>query len=321
LRREARVAERLIQTRSLSPPIDIHRVAEEFADIEYTRIPTNCDGLVVGLRRRKPLVLVDNGQHETRQRFTLAHELGHILLPWHIGNFACDTGRAGTEAAWAKIDDEPEANGFAAELLVPAQWLKELIAERGDERVGPLTEAVLAAGVSTWVACFRLVERLPSGHVYAVVDSANAVLHSGQTELTGIDPPERGKELQRARLDPFASQIEEVAFGTRTIIWWTFRDGAGDFVVPTGVSRDLLLELAKRHATPSEPVNRIRQRCGGAIGYAFGLALKEGETSSLQLRARFRGRFARTRDNFPPGLLADSDFDKWISMRAAELGK
>jgi IrrE N-terminal-like domain len=320
LRREARVAERLIHTRSLNPPIDIHRVAEEFADVEYTSIPTNCDGLVVGLGRRKPLVLVDNGQHETRQRFTLAHELGHILLPWHIGNFACDTGQAKTEAAWANTDDEPEANGFAAELLVPAQWLDELIAERGDERVGPLTDAVLASGVSTWVTCFRLVERLPSGHVYAVVDSAATVLHSGQTELTGIDPPNRGRELQRARLDAFASQIEEITFGTRTIIWWTFRDGEGDFVAPPGDSRDLLLELARRYATPSEPVDRIRQRCGGAIGYAFGLARKEGETSNSQLRARFRGRFARTRENFPPGLLADPDFDRWISMRAAELG-
>jgi uncharacterized protein DUF955 len=314
LRREVKAAERLVSKYALKPPIDVWELAREFAEVEVDNIPTQCDGLVVGLDRPRPLVLIDGTQHETRQRFTLAHELGHILLPWHVGNFVCDTH----EGDWSVRADEPEANRFAAELLVPGAWLRDLVAARSDDQVGPLTNSVLAAGVSTWVACFRLAETLPPGHVYAVTDPAGEVLISGQSNLTSSEVPKRGEKLRHERLDRFAGQVEKVQIGTRTITWWSFRTAEGTISAPAGDAGEVLRELAERHATPSLGVQRIRQSFGGIIGVANDRAKREGVTDAAGLYARFKSRFVQDR-KLPSEMLEDPDFDNWLRMRASEL--
>jgi hypothetical protein len=96
LRREQRIAAHVVKRFGLTPPVDVQRVVRTFADIERDWIPGACDGLVLGLHapRRRPLVLLKRGRPLVRERFTLAHELGHILLPWHIGDgFPCETSR------------------------------------------------------------------------------------------------------------------------------------------------------------------------------------------------------------------------------------
>lgn len=314
MRREVKAAERLVSKYALKPPVDVWGLAQEFAEVEVDNIPTQCDGLVVGLDRRRPLVLIDGTQHETRQRFTLAHELGHILLPWHVGNFVCDTH----EGDWSARADEPEANQFAAELLVPRAWLRDLVAARSDDQVGPLTNAVLAAGVSTWVACFRLAEALPAGHVYAVTDPAGEVLISGQSDLTSSEVPKRGEKLRRERLDRFAGQVEKVQMGTRTITWWSFRTSEGTVSAPAGDTREVLRELAERHATPSLSVRSIQQSFGGIIGVANDRAKREGVTDAAGLYARFKSRFVQDR-KLPSEMLEDPGFDNWLRMRASEL--
>lgn len=312
--REAKAAERLVSKYALKPPIDVWALAREFAEVEVDKIPTQCDGLVVGLERRRPLILVDGTQHETRRRFTVAHELGHILLPWHIGTFVCDTH----EGDWSARAEEPEANRFAAELLVPGGWLRDLVAARSDDQVGPLTDAVLEAGVSTWVACFRLAEALPPGHVYAVTDPAGEVLISGQSDLSSSEVPERGEKLGRERLDRFASKVEQVQMGTRTITWWTFRTPEGTVSAPPGDAGEVLRELAERHVTANLSVRYIQQSFGGIIGVANDRAKREGVTDAAGLYARFRSRFVKDR-KLPKKMLEDPDFDSWLRMRASEL--
>ena len=305
----------------LRPPVDVEELARNFADVEYDSIPGSCDGLVLGLggQRRKPLILIERAHHETRQRFTLAHELGHLLLPWHLGgNFACDTSGDQVEA-WEASSYEPEANRFAAELLVPAAWLDQQIAERGDDSVADLVSGVLSAGVSTWVASFRLAERLPSGHVFAVVDSTGTVLLSGQTKGTGIGPPAQGQPLERGRLDRFAEHVEEVGTASRTIIWWTYRGASEEFDVPKGDSGAVLQGLAQRYGSTEEPAKRIVQRCGGILGFANGAARDRGETDPASLYPYFKGRFAKDR-GLPDGLTEDPEFDLWLRLRANELG-
>lgn len=56
---------------------------------------------------RPPIMLVNSGLSSDRQRFTVAHELGHLVM--HV--------MPGTE-------QEKEANAFAAEFLAPAEEIK-----------------------------------------------------------------------------------------------------------------------------------------------------------------------------------------------------
>jgi Zn-dependent peptidase ImmA (M78 family) len=69
---------------------------------------------------------VNSSQHENRQRFTIAHELGHYLL--HKGtklhfdeDFRIDYRDATSSDATKR--EEVEANGFAAALLMPERIL------------------------------------------------------------------------------------------------------------------------------------------------------------------------------------------------------
>jgi Zn-dependent peptidase ImmA (M78 family)/transcriptional regulator with XRE-family HTH domain len=85
------------------------------------------DGLIVELSTG-PVIWVNHLQAETRQRFTLAHELGHYLLR-HIDKFYIDFGGELSPAVTGghpKYDWRAEraANDFAANLLMPASTVR-----------------------------------------------------------------------------------------------------------------------------------------------------------------------------------------------------
>ncbi len=69
---------------------------------------------------RHIVILLNDKQHRHRKRFTLAHEIGHILLGHDPAIF---DGESIIEArqAW----QETEANRFASELLLPVPELKK----------------------------------------------------------------------------------------------------------------------------------------------------------------------------------------------------
>lgn len=100
------------------------------------------------------ILWVNGTQALPRQRFTLAHELGHIRCA-HDGRVAVDTWE--TVGGRTTTPHEIEANAFAAELLIPAAALDDLLADAG----GPTLEhvVILAAGFGTSasVALYRLV--------------------------------------------------------------------------------------------------------------------------------------------------------------------
>lgn len=309
----------------LAPPVDLDRVVRDFADVEHDDVPAGCDGLVISLHgpRPRPLVILDRAQSPVRRRFTLAHELGHILLPWHLGStLACNANQSLFDVEGDHVADaEREANRFAADLLVPPAWLADHVAEVRDERVEPLLQALVAAHVSAHVACLRLLEILPPGHVFAMLDRTGSVALSGQTPETRIPPPPRGVAPERSLLDRFAAHVEEIRFGPWLVIWWTFRsadDQPGDD--DRRRSTEILDALMARHAADAEDESRLRLALSGVIGAANGDARRQGDTSAGSLHARFRGRFAKTR-NLPAALLEDADFETWLRKRAADLAR
>jgi Zn-dependent peptidase ImmA (M78 family) len=62
-----------------------------------------------------PVIVVNSRDRRTRQRFTLAHELGHYFLRHRRKSFAEPGGKSPLER---------EANRFAASLLMPAAWVR-----------------------------------------------------------------------------------------------------------------------------------------------------------------------------------------------------
>jgi Zn-dependent peptidase ImmA (M78 family) len=72
------------------------------------------------------IIAVNRLHPVTRQRFTMAHELGHLILN-HKGNFFIDRGLINyrdSKSGTGEDIQEREANAFAAELLMPEEMLK-----------------------------------------------------------------------------------------------------------------------------------------------------------------------------------------------------
>ncbi len=62
-------------------------------------------------------IAYNQSQHSHRQRFTVAHEIGHLLLGHTSENSVFDLD--------SKKPEEAEANQFAAELLMPEDMFKK----------------------------------------------------------------------------------------------------------------------------------------------------------------------------------------------------
>ncbi|MBX2989895.1 MAG: ImmA/IrrE family metallo-endopeptidase [Bacteroidetes bacterium] len=121
-RKSAAAAQALLSrlARDLHPPIDVERLASMlgFQIVTIQSVRDELSGLV---SPKHKIIGVNANHHHRRQRFTLAHELGHIILN-HPPESRCSLHEI------AELNREADA--FASELLVPTQLLKPLLASR-----------------------------------------------------------------------------------------------------------------------------------------------------------------------------------------------
>jgi Zn-dependent peptidase ImmA (M78 family)/DNA-binding XRE family transcriptional regulator len=119
------------------PPINVKTLAEECGALVLSYpFEDDLSGLVVELDGGAAIG-VNDGQAWVRQRFTIAHELGHYLLGHHE-RFHIDLGRGDSDGTPPGYDwiSERAANDFAAELLMPARLLHQF--DDGERSAGDL---------------------------------------------------------------------------------------------------------------------------------------------------------------------------------------
>jgi Zn-dependent peptidase ImmA (M78 family) len=125
------VRDLLTKNRVTRPPVPVDDIArEEGAEIVINRFNKEISGLLLRANG-KVIIGVEKTQPPTRQRFTISHELAHLLL--HDGeevrvdtNFRINL--RSPESSTAEDIEEIEANAFAASLLMPEAFLKEDLA-------------------------------------------------------------------------------------------------------------------------------------------------------------------------------------------------
>jgi IrrE N-terminal-like domain len=148
------------------PPVDVEEIAEmlHLPVVHKHGLHHPKHGRVSGLLLRKggmAVCVVNADQHPNRTRFSIAHELGHFLLhppeetyvdPRFTANFRGDRASEGSDPC------EIEANAFAAELLMPAEWVRGSVRPPldvfEDERVRELARQF---GVSQQAMTYRLM--------------------------------------------------------------------------------------------------------------------------------------------------------------------
>ena len=118
-----------------SLPVDLNAVAKYLKiRILYEDLEDNISGLLV-VKNGKHAIGVNQNHHPNRQRFTIAHEIGHFVL--HHKDGKQRKNDIYVDKKWAyfratdhgqKIDvEERQANQFAAELLMPEELVRQIL--------------------------------------------------------------------------------------------------------------------------------------------------------------------------------------------------
>lgn len=182
------------------------------------------DGVAGAYQRRGPvhLVFVDAASSLGRQRFTLAHELGHARME-HTET-AIDTARTLSSQDWDP--HEVQANAFAGELLAPRQAVRRLVTEDPDlEDVLTLAArfglSALAALIRMCVAEVvspereaRLRQEILDGHVKDLADHLALAWPEDRLAQLGNELPYVSPALRDSALGDLltgACDLEEAA--------------------------------------------------------------------------------------------------------------
>jgi Zn-dependent peptidase ImmA (M78 family) len=128
------------------PPVDVVGLARRcgLRVVPWAAMDAPISGMLVQLEG--PLIIYNGSDVAERQRFTVAHELGHYLMN-HLREFHVDlTAPVGEERPGYKRNQEKAANAFAAELLMPAAWMNKQRRESLDDLATRFEVSEIAMG-------------------------------------------------------------------------------------------------------------------------------------------------------------------------------
>lgn len=159
------LVEQLLEAHGIEvAPVPIEEVAPSLGiRVQYEPAEDELSGFLLrDLSRQKAIIGVNDLHSKNRQRFTIAHELGHYLLheqeKLHVDRRFRIQRRDGNSSK-GESEEEKEANLFAAELLMPVSFIRRDLAEvEGLDLEDDAAVSILAEkyGVSTQAMTFRL---------------------------------------------------------------------------------------------------------------------------------------------------------------------
>lgn len=164
-----------IPVREIATAIEIYEIREEILEgLE--------GGLIVSPDKSEGAILVHSDRPETRKRYTISHEIGHYVNPWHQSDspdgFRCKSRDMNLE----KYDSndrvakmEVQANQFAAELLMPKKEVDRFLkGKAGTDISHILTMADKRFNVSREAAARRYIAHVSEPS--AVIFSKNGIV-------------------------------------------------------------------------------------------------------------------------------------------------
>jgi Zn-dependent peptidase ImmA (M78 family) len=123
----------LRQAEVIRPPVPVEKIARLLEIRVVHSLLKDSDVSGFYFRQQDQRVIGINASHpRTRQRFTVAHELGHAILNSHDDLHVDRSFKLRDTLSSKGVDSlEIEANAFAAELLMPQQMLVDSLRKRG----------------------------------------------------------------------------------------------------------------------------------------------------------------------------------------------
>lgn len=292
----AKLARRLVEKYGLEPPINVEKLVSERAKLVFATIPVRgVDGVCLNLKSfgKEQTVIVNAENPKSRQRFTLAHELGHILIPWHTGSVVDHLDpeeRGGIEDYWSM---EQEANDFAAELLMPSNWLQDTFGET--ENLARLHRRVAReCDVSLHSAAIRLVNILPKNIVYAVARDG-VVEFAGRSEGTLANAMPYDRPFNTDAYD-YAESHYTATYAGREVHWWKLPQRISIRDADDRDWRTILDEIVDDLGLAEEDERGFKSSVNGVVAYANSVAKRSADYSVSTVMAACIQRFKDRED-------------------------
>ena len=270
-------AKRLHKKYSLSLPVDLEKIAKKYAQLRYTDIPFEIDGISANLKKTgsQPSIIVNSRRPRKRQRFTLAHEIGHVLIPWHMGTIF-DITEINSSNSMSYWQMEAEANAFAIELLMPSYWIKEIIHQNID--IAKATLAIVKqADVSAIAAILRLRSELPPNYIFIVIDDSEVVTYSGRSDGTYAKSVATETIFNLEKEYPNLESIYEFSNTWGTYYWIKMPDAISLPSIQYRPWRDILEQILDDVSNDLKCKSKLRNSLNGVLGAAYGSLKKKDE--------------------------------------------
>lgn len=140
-------------------PVDVEKLALAMGvSVKYVNLDDNISGMIEHVGNDKYRIVVNSNHHTTRQRFTIAHEIGHLVLHKHkIGTgISEDKKYRSTKNKYYNTAigrfEETQANRIAASILMPGKLIRKL----KEEGITTPKEMAEKLGVSEIAMCIRM---------------------------------------------------------------------------------------------------------------------------------------------------------------------
>jgi len=271
-------AKRLHEKYELTLPVDLDGLASKYAILKYTPIPMDIDGVCADLKvtGKKTRIYVNSETPPKRQRFTLAHEIGHVIIPWHTGTVFDLTTLSESDCSVEYWEMEHEANSFATELLMPSSWV-EVEVEANLEDIYKLHKTIVnEADVSNIAACLRLIQFLPPGYMFVAVDHGSYVQYSGKSNNTIAPVPSRGTRLNLKK--QYTHSIKNYVIETSSAVYYWLHLPI-EIGLPNSHEccdwRTRLKEIFKSLKFESSKQQKMTQQLNGVLGFANSVIKRE----------------------------------------------
>lgn len=150
------------------PPVPVDKIARGLgAQLRFSPLDEELSGMIY-ISDGTPIIGINSLHHPNRQRFSIAHEIGHLVLhrPLITGKVHVDkefrvqlsTLNCDATSALGTDEIEIQANRFAAELLMPSAWFARALSTKpfDIDNEGPLDEIAKKFRVSRQALDYRI---------------------------------------------------------------------------------------------------------------------------------------------------------------------
>lgn len=123
------IPEILLNSSNTNPPVILKNVVALWAGLSVTFEDIDSEGFIIDLGKTGGHIIIKKSSITERQRYTLAHELGH----WYLKEYGIDIKYSSSNSRNENI--EKWCNKFASELLMPTEWFRGDVLNKDYSRI------------------------------------------------------------------------------------------------------------------------------------------------------------------------------------------